>query len=667
MCGVAGLLDATRAGSASLGPVAVAMAASLTHRGPDAEGCYVDEPAGYAVGHRRLSIIDLSPQGAQPMTSASGRWVLAYNGELYNHRDLRAELASTGVRFRGHSDTETLVEAIDAWGIDTALARTNAMFAFAAWDSAERVLYLARDRMGEKPLYWYADDRRLIFASELRALRAVPGFRPGLDAEAATAVLRWSFVPHPRTILAGVRQLAPGGLLTARLDGDRVTVGERRWWSLTDTIADAVAIRGSATAESAADELVPLLADAVAARLESDVPLGSFLSGGIDSSLVAALAQQALGATALRTFTVKMPELGFDESPHAEAVARHLGTDHTTVELTAAEVMAQIPTLARVWDEPFADPSMLPSLLLCRTARQQLTVCLAGDGGDEVFAGYNRHSLGQSLWRRASRLPVGARRGLGRLVLAPSPARIDALARRVGGVLPARMRLPNPGDKAQKAGAVLQADTHDLWAALAQVWPADALRWSEPLRPASLPGLDPIEEMLLTDTAVVLPDQMPGEGGPGVDGRLAGGAGAVPGPPGARVGVAPAAVGAHVGWGGQGGAAPGARRHGAARHRRSPEDGLRPAARHLVAGAAAPVGSGAGGPPPLRGRGLALRRRAAAGVGGAPSRHPQLGLPPVGRADAGVLARRVDLTAPALAVAVPLLSTIPRSQNVTAH
>lgn len=508
MCGVAGLLDATRAGSASLGPVAVAMAASLTHRGPDAEGSYVDEPAGYAVGHRRLSIIDLSLQGAQPMTSASGRWVLAYNGELYNHRDLRAELVSTGVRFRGHSDTETLVEAIDAWGIDTALARTNAMFAFAAWDRAERVLHLARDRMGEKPLYWYADDRRLIFASELRALRAVPGFRPGLDAGAATAVLRWSFVPQPRTILSGVRQLAPGGLLTARLDGDRLTAAERRWWSLTDTIADAVAVRGSATAESAADEVVPLLADAVTARLESDVPLGSFLSGGIDSSLVAALAQQALGATPLRTFTVKMPELGFDEAAHAEAVARHLGTDHTTVELTAAEVMAQIPTLARVWDEPFADPSMLPSLLLCRTARQQLTVCLAGDGGDEVFAGYNRHSLGQSLWRRASRLPVGARRRLGRLVLAPSPARIDAMARRAGAVLSARMRLPNPGDKAQKAGAVLQADTHDLWAALAQVWPADVLRWSKPLRPASLPGLDPIEEMLLTDTAVVLPDQM---------------------------------------------------------------------------------------------------------------------------------------------------------------
>lgn len=443
------------------------------------------------------------------MHSRSGRWVIVYNGEIYNHRALRSALPVT-TRFRGHSDTETLVEAIDAWGVEQTLGRTNGMFSFAAWDRDSRRLVLARDRLGEKPLYWSDNSGRLVFANELKAFRALPDFRAEVDPAAVNALLRWSFIPHPMTIYRGVQQLAPGHLLEARVNGDHLNFVDREWWSLGDSIDESVRRRKPTTLHAAAEELSPLLADAIALRLESDVSLGSFLSGGIDSTVVAAFAQQALGSTPLRTFTVRMPQLGFDESEHAAAVARHLGTAHTTVELPMQEVLDCVPRLATVWDEPFADPSMLPSLLLCHAARRDLTVCLAGDGGDEIFAGYNRHAIGSSLWRRVSWMPLPMRSRVGRALLRPSPATIDALGRTCGRVLPERLRLPNLGDKMQKAAAVLCADETSLWASLAQIWPIAALpgdSWGVPVGPP-VRRIDPIEEMMLTDTALVLPDQM---------------------------------------------------------------------------------------------------------------------------------------------------------------
>lgn len=504
MCGIAGLIGPTL-DPATLERLALAMADTLAHRGPDDSGVVVAEPGGFAFGHRRLSIVDLSAEGAQPMTSRSGRWVIAFNGEVYNHRALRAELMSRGVRFRGHSDTETLVEAIDAWGIETTLRRSNSMFAFAALDRTEHRLVLARDRLGEKPLYWLDDGDRFAFASELRGLRVLPGVNLRVDPAAATALLHWSFVPHPFSIYEGVHQLAPGHLLEARLVGGRVQVDEREWWSLADVARRGITDRGHASVGQAAEEARELLSDAVALRMESDVPLGSFLSGGMDSSLVAAFAQQALGATRLRTFTVSMPDLGLDEAPHARAVAAHLDTDHQTVKLSRREALDQIPRLASIWDEPFADPSMLPTALLCRTAREHLTVCLAGDGGDEVFAGYNRHIFGASLQRRFGRLPSPLRHGLGRLSRWPSPSTVDAAAR----LLPARARVPQLGDKVQKAGSML-LDDDSAWEVLAGVWPKAALGVA-PHAPAvpRVRGLDdPVERMLLADTAAVLPDQM---------------------------------------------------------------------------------------------------------------------------------------------------------------
>jgi asparagine synthase (glutamine-hydrolysing) len=517
MCGIAGCLTGRHdVGALPLDGALDAMQHALAHRGPDAHAIWSDASAGIGLAHRRLAVIDLSPLGAQPMHSRSGRWAIAFNGEIYNHRALRADLAADGCTFRGHGDTETLIEALDAWGVDRTLARTNGMFAFAAWDRDERRLVLARDRLGEKPLYWTVVDGALWFASELKAFRALGGFRPEIDPAAVAALLRWGFVPHPGTIYQGVQQLAPGHLLEARLDAGEVRVVERTWWNLGDVVSEALAARptGPVDMAAASEELRALLADAVATRMESDVPLGSFLSGGIDSSLVAALAQQALGGSGLRTFTVRMPEIGFDESVHAESVARHLGTVHTTVDMPVAEVLAAVPQLAGVWDEPFADPSMLPSLMLCRAARQHLTVCLAGDGGDEIFAGYNRHSLGNSLWRRVRPLPASARGMVARAMLRPSPASVDGAVAAIGRVLPPRLRIPNGGDKVQKAAAVLQADETGLWASLAQIWPADAVPLEAVARRTAVPhgptiaGLDPVEELVLTDTAVVLPDQM---------------------------------------------------------------------------------------------------------------------------------------------------------------
>lgn len=507
MCGIVGIA-ADRDGADERRRIVETMAATLKHRGPDSTGTWADPESTIALGFRRLSILDLSPAGNQPMTSRSGRWVIVFNGEIYNHRRLRTELESEGAQFRGHSDTETLVEAIDAWGFEATLHRTNAMFAIAAWDRNEHRLLLARDRLGEKPIYWMNQGGRFAFASELRALRVMPGAELTIDPAAATALLHWSFVPHPATIYADVRQVPPGGIVDVDLSSGRPSVDERQWWTLVRNIERAMIGRRAVTIDSAAEELEPLLADAVAMRMDADVPLGVFLSGGVDSSLIAALAQRA-SSTAVNTFTVRMPELGFDESGPAQAVARYLGTNHEVVDMSLTETLARVPELATTWDEPFADPSMLPSIVLCEAAGRKLTVCLGGDGGDELFAGYNRHAIGTGSFRLATNLPAGPRRLLSRALLAPSPGTVERVSGALSRLLPAARRLPNLHDKVQKAGMLLNAD-HDAWEALVQIWPVEPLLVA-PLRPAvpTLEGsLEPIEELMLADTATVLPDQM---------------------------------------------------------------------------------------------------------------------------------------------------------------
>ncbi|MEP4592573.1 MAG: asparagine synthase (glutamine-hydrolyzing) [Ilumatobacter sp.] len=507
VCGIAGIVGTGLGSTERATALVESMVGTLTHRGPDGSGVVAVSP-NCVLGHRRLAVIDRSDAGHQPMVSRSGRWIVTFNGEIYNHRQIRTDLSAEGAHFRGHSDTETLVEAIDAWGVDATLQRTNGMLALAAFDAVDDRLVIARDRFGEKPLYWWHREGRLAFASELRALRQLPDVDFELDDASVTALLRWSFVPHPHTIYRDVLQLAPGSLLDIAVHADGHEVTERRWWSLEDTVVGAVGDRTDTTPTRAADELEALLADAVALRMESDVPLGAFLSGGIDSSVVAALAQRASGHRSLVTFTVSMPDIGFDESDHARAVATHLDTDHHQLHLSASDAFERIPQLPHVWDEPFGDPSMLPNLLLCSAASDGLTVCLGGDGGDEFFAGYNRHVLGSAVERRTARLPEFARRGLARLALSVPPTVVDGAARFVPGL----RRIPNPGDKAQKFAALMAADRGDgsTWEALAGVWPVDALT-PTPHRPFSPdPGieLDAVERMMLADTSSVLCDQM---------------------------------------------------------------------------------------------------------------------------------------------------------------
>ncbi len=526
MCGIGGQYLSSSTDDQRLVTETQRIVDAFATRGPDGSGVWADAERGVALGHRRLAIIDTTPTGAQPMASASGRWTLTYNGEIYNHDALRRTLADKSVRFRGTSDTEVLVEAFDVWGIDETLRRADGMFAFAVWDHNACTLTLARDRFGEKPLFWCNDGRRFGFASEVRGLETLDGFDRSIDHASIASVLTLGFIANPQSIYAAVRQLRPGHVLEVDRTAGRIVTSERCWWSLRDEIESAVADRERTSRDTRRDhagtrgnavaELDHVLSRAVAARMQSDVPLGAFLSGGVDSSLVAALAQRALGSTPLKTFTVTMPDTlvadGTDESEPARRVASHLGTEHTSVELSAGDALAMVPSIGRDWDEPFGDPSMLPSLMLCKAAAQSLKVCLAGDGGDEMFAGYNRHALGQSVANGTDWMPTAMRRGISRALLVPSARSIDGVNRVVSRALPSRWRLANLGDKTRKLAAVMTAspdDPNGAWTALAGVWPPSLVSPSSGIALPDAPaGLSSTERMMWLDTAVVLADDM---------------------------------------------------------------------------------------------------------------------------------------------------------------
>ncbi len=389
------------------------MADRIAHRGPDGAGSWVDPEAGLALGHRRLAILDLSPAGVQPMVSASGRFVLCYNGEIYNHLDLRRSLEEAGhaQAWRGHSDTETLLAAIEAWGLARALKAAAGMFAFALWDRKERRLSLARDRMGEKPLYYGRVGRTLVFASELKALRAYPGFGAPVDPVALTQFLRLGYVPDPRSIYLGILKLPAGSILTLASPDDDQAWPER-FWQLGDVIQAGAENPVGGTYTEQCDALETCLRTVVQSQMLSDVPLGSFLSGGIDSSLVTALMRNV--TEDVRTFSIGFEDARLDEASHARRVAQHLQTRHTEFLVTEADALAVVPDIPRIYDEPFADSSQIPTTLLSRLARQDVTAALTGDGGDEVFGGYNRHMFFPRLWRLIGPMPEAGRRGIGR-------------------------------------------------------------------------------------------------------------------------------------------------------------------------------------------------------------------------------------------------------------
>ena len=502
MCGIAGAWEP--AGDRSPGALAdavAAMAATLRHRGPDDEGEWTDAGAGVALGHRRLSIIDLSPDGHQPMVSASQRYALSFNGELYNFEELRDELVARGHAFRSRSDTEVLLASCEEWGVDGALGRFNGMFAFALWDAGHRALHLARDPLGEKPLYYGRVGGALVFASELRALRAHPraGAALEIDRDALSAYLRLNYVPAPHSIYRGVRKLPAGHVLTVHA-GEHALAEPRCYWPLHELVAKARAGGiDPVTDEEATDRLDGLLRHSVRLRMHADVPLGAFLSGGIDSSTVVAL-MQAQSDRPVRTFTVGFDDRRLDESAHARAVARHLGTDHTEIQLSPQAALDLVPRLPAIYDEPFADPSQLPTTAIAQVARQHVTVCLSGDGGDEVFGGYNRYTEGERAWRLLQRVPRPARAAAARALLATP----DAL----------RSRFVPPAKAQKLAGLLRVGSAADVYTALVSAWDdpdSVVVDGSEPRSvPVELPaGLDGLgERMMFLDSLSTLPDEM---------------------------------------------------------------------------------------------------------------------------------------------------------------
>jgi len=516
MCGIAGYFGSPFEpveGRAAL----ERMTSELHHRGPDDAGYWLDAEAGIALGHRRLAIVDLSPAGHQPMMSASGRYVLAFNGEIYNYRQLRGEIEQTGAApaWRGHSDTEVALAAIECWGLLAALQRFNGMFAIALWDREARCLHLARDRMGEKPLYYGWMGRTLLFGSELKALRQHSHWRGEIDRDALAAFVRHGYVPGSQAIYRGVYKLPPGHYLTLASGGGEA--GEPvAYWNARER-AEAGALQPfSGDADEAVGALDKLLRDAVALRMEADVPLGALLSGGIDSTTVVAL-MQAQASRPVRTFSIGFHEEGFNEAQHAAEVARHLGTEHTELYVTPQQAMDVIPRLPALYDEPFADSSQIPTFLVSELTRQHVTVALSGDGGDELFCGYKRYDMMASLWGRVGRVPsplravaAGAIRAVPTTVLDRCGKPLDALFRRYG-------RAGRAGDKLHKLAALLACRSpEEMYRGLLSQWPQPDLLVPGAVEPpgsfssaSDWPRLqDMVQRLMYADALGYLPDDI---------------------------------------------------------------------------------------------------------------------------------------------------------------
>jgi asparagine synthase (glutamine-hydrolysing) len=452
MCGIAGFW-AQGAFQHNHGDAVRRMTSAIAHRGPDGAGQWIDTQTGIALGHRRLAILDLSREGDQPMRSASGRYIIVFNGEIYNFEELRAELP--GQRWRGHSDTEVLLAAFDRWGIAASLPRVAGMFAIAVFDTVERRLHFIRDRLGEKPLYYGWLGPTLLFGSELKALRAFPGWNGTINRDAVSLYLRHNYIPAPHSIYRSVHKVLPGTMLSFNADAAGSDPVLTEYWSAVD-----VAVRGCAGPIDASepelvDELDRQLRRTIRQEMVADVPLGAFLSGGIDSSLIVALMQRE-ASIPVRTFTIGFNESQYNEAHHAKAVAEELGTDHTELFVTPDEAMAVIPRLPTLYDEPFADASQIPTFLVSSLARRHVTVSLSGDGGDELFGGYHRYFHAEQLWRGLGRIPAPGRRWVGSAIGRVHSRQWDAMLSPFRSVMPARYRNYPAGDRIHRVAEVMQ-------------------------------------------------------------------------------------------------------------------------------------------------------------------------------------------------------------------
>lgn len=517
MCGITGYL-AEPAGSivAEGRPLLARMTDALQHRGPDDEGHWVDAESGIALGHRRLAIVDLSPAGHQPMSSTSGKYQIVFNGEIYNHMTLRQQLADQGYLYawRGHSDTETLLAAIEVWGLEETLKRCVGMFAIALWDREHQHLTIARDRLGEKPLYygWQGVGRNacFLFGSELKSLRVHPAFEGRIRRDALTLYLRHNYIPAPFSIYEGIHKLPPGSMLTISLTRRDASI--QTYWSAIDVAVRSAADRRKWTPSEAVDELETLLHSAVSQQMMADVPLGAFLSGGIDSSTIVAL-MQANASKPVRTFSIGFDEQGYNEAEHAKAVATHLGTDHTELYITPKQAMDVIPLLPTLYDEPFADSSQIPTYLVSQLAKQHVTVSLSGDAGDELFSGYTRYLTAAGLWNKLSAVPAPLRDLAAKGITALSPQTWSAL----GNALPSQRFKGNFGDRLHKGARVLGSNSiNDLYLGLVSHWTDPAaivVEGHEPAtllngNPPDLQGLNSIERMMALDMVTYLPDDI---------------------------------------------------------------------------------------------------------------------------------------------------------------
>jgi asparagine synthase (glutamine-hydrolysing) len=511
MCGITGFWDiATRSNYEERIELIQRMTKTLYHRGPDSDGVWIDRDVAISLGHRRLSILDLSPLGHQPMQSENQRYMLVFNGEIYNFKELTTELIALGHRFRGSSDTEVMLAAFTEWGIEPAVQKFTGMFAFALWDRQEQTLHLGRDRIGEKPLYYGTIDRTFIFASELKALKTHPNWQGKIDRNALGLFFKYNYIPAPHTIYQDIFKLLPGTILTISRDDIHALTQPKPYWSLSTVVTAGQQNPFVGDETAAIEKLEELLRGTISQQMISDVPIGAFLSGGVDSSTTVAI-MQSISTQPIKTFTIGFTEESYNEAPYAAVVAKHLGTDHTELYVTPAEINAVIPTLPTIYDEPFADSSQIPTILVSQLAKSQVTVSLSGDAGDEIFGGYNRYFLGKKFQRNILPIPAMLRKIGSTAISSLSPQQWDSLVKSLG------IKYPTPGDRLHKLSNILGClDEWSFYDRLVSCWQND----QNPVMDAAISHHPLINdssgytsssftsEMMLADTLTYLPDDI---------------------------------------------------------------------------------------------------------------------------------------------------------------